>query len=608
MDRRNLLRGASGVLGAPFLGSRPLSARSDASPALAPVRRCRPGDPDWPSAARWEALNRQVGGRLIRMQSPLDACRDLPDSAACREVMQQLRNPYYLGDEPALTQTSGWANAWASAPSAYAVAAQTAADVAAAVSFARDNNLRLVVKGGGHSYQGTSSAPDSLLVWPRAMHDITLHEAFVGQGCEGRLAPQPAVSVGAGAIWMQAYDAVTTQGGRYVQGGGCTTVGVAGLVQSGGFGSFSKRYGLAAASLLEAEVITADGAMRIANACSHPDLFWALRGGGGGSFGVVTRLTLRTHPLPETFGAVFGTIRAASDEAYRRLIGRFVTFYAEQLFGPHWGETVRFGPDNTLTVTMVFQDIAQTQAQQIWRPFLDWVAQARGDFIMTTMFQVLALPARRIWDAAWLRQHAPGLAVMDGRSGQPRERFFWAGDAGQVGQFLHGYQSAWLPASLLASAEQPRLAEALMAASRQWPVALHFNKGLAGAPADAAGPARETAIHPSAIEAFALAISGAAGPPAFAGLPGPAPDLPAARRQSTRIATAMDMLRRIAPGAGSYLAEGNFFERDWQDAHWGSNYPRLRAVKERYDPAGLFFVHHGVGSEGWSADGFTRSG
>ena len=88
---------------------------------------------------------------------------------------------------------------------------------------------------------------------------------------------------------MQAYDAVTTQGGRYVQGGGCLTVGLAGLVQSGGFGSYSKRYGLAAGSLLEAEVVTADGKIRIANACTNADLFWALKGGGGGTFGVVSR-------------------------------------------------------------------------------------------------------------------------------------------------------------------------------------------------------------------------------------------------------------------------------------------------------------------------------
>jgi FAD/FMN-containing dehydrogenase len=79
-------------------------------------------------------------------------------------------------------------------------------------------------------------------------------------------------------------------------------VGVAGLVQSGGFGVHSKGFGTAAASLLEAEIVTADGVARIVNADRDPELFWALKGGGGGSYGVVTRLTLATHPLSQYFG------------------------------------------------------------------------------------------------------------------------------------------------------------------------------------------------------------------------------------------------------------------------------------------------------------------
>jgi Berberine and berberine like len=67
----------------------------------------------------------------------------------------------------------------------------------------------------------------------------------------------------------------------------------------------------------------------------------------------------------------------------------------------------------------------------------------------------------------------------------------------------------------------------------------------------------------------------------------------------------MGELLTVAPGAGSYVAEGSFFDATWQRSFWGEHYPRLLAVKEKYDPAGLFFVHHGVGSEGWSADGFS---
>src|SRR3982074_2994823 len=86
---------------------------------------------------------------------------------------------------------------------------QKYADVVAAVNFARENNLRLVVKGGGHSYQGTSNAADSLLIWTRAMNNIVVHDAFVGQGCAGSVTPQPAVTVESGAMWMPTYNAVT---------------------------------------------------------------------------------------------------------------------------------------------------------------------------------------------------------------------------------------------------------------------------------------------------------------------------------------------------------------------------------------------------------------
>jgi FAD/FMN-containing dehydrogenase len=347
MNRRQFLKSETAI---PLLTGCTQILRTSEEGAAQPVRRVRPGDPSWPSDATWDRLRQAVHGRLITVESPLTACRTAPEGPACTAVFNGLKNPYYIGEQPALTQTSGWVDAWRSTPSVYAAAAANTADVVAAVNFAREHHLRPVLKGCGHSYQGTSNAADSLLIWTHAMNGIALHERFVPQGCTGTLAPQPAVTVEAGALWVPVYDAVTTQAGRYVQGGGCTTVGVAGFMQSGGFGSFSKAYGLAAAGLLEAEVVTADGAVRLANACTHPDLFWALKGGGGGSFGVVTRLTLRTRELPASFGAAFGTIKANSDTAFRSLMARIVGFYRDALFNLHWGEQIRFQRGNIVDI------------------------------------------------------------------------------------------------------------------------------------------------------------------------------------------------------------------------------------------------------------------
>jgi FAD/FMN-containing dehydrogenase len=565
------------------------------------LRRVRPSDPTWPSAASWDALNENIGGNLIKV-SPLFAnCATEPMGAECLEVLKNARNPFYLGDQPAGTQVSGWLDAWMPAASVYAVAAQNTADVATAVNFARENNLRLVVKGGGHSYQGTSNAPDSLLVWTRAMNSVTVHDGFVGKGCQGKQAPAPAVTVEAGAMWIDAYDAVTTKAGRYVQGGGCTTVGVAGLVQSGGFGSMSKGFGTAAAGLLEAEIVTADGLVRTVNACTNPDLLWALKGGGGGSWGVVTRLTLRTHELPEFIGYAGGTIKAKSDAAFQKLIARFIGFYHDNLFNSHWGESVKITPENTLELSMMCQGLDNRQTSDVWQPFFDWVKSSSD--LSASDLEAGSGHARAWWDVEARKKRGSDAMISDPRPGAPAFHAWWSGDKDQVSAFLHGFESLWLPSALLQPAEHAHLAGALFAGSRHWEVQLHFNKGLAGAPAEAIAAAHDTATNPAVLDAFALAIIANGGP---APLPGQPFDAGVAHQHARAVNEATAELRKIVPDPGSYVSESNYFNRTWQQAFWGNNYRKLLAVKTKYDPDGLFFVHHGVGSEAWSSDGFTR--
>jgi len=596
MKRRDCLKAVLALPLVPLIGKAAQGGRAGVTTAAV---RVRPGTAGWPGAADWDQLSRRVGGRLSVPASPF-----LGDAATRADALAQLSNPFFIGDQPALTQTSGYHGAWLSQPSARVVAAANSADVAAAVDFAREHRLRLVVKGGGHSYHGTSCAPDSLLVWTRAMNQTDLHDAFVAQGAPASTVPQPAVSLGAGAMWIDAYDAVTTRGGRYVQGGGCTSVGVTGLVSGGGFGSFSKAFGTAAASLLEAEVVTADGRVRVVNAHQDAELFWALKGGCAGSFGVVTRITLRTHALPETFGGVSMKVRADSEDSFQALAAEVLRFYRDALCNPHWGEQLRLDSHRTFGVSMVFQGLSQEQAAAVWAPFAAWV-DARPQYTVLDPLQALALPARHMWDAAFFRRHAPQLIAEDTRAGAPPTHMLWKGDQGQVGWYLHGYASAWMPSALLDDAQRAATAAALCTAAAHMPVELHCNKGLYGAPAEALAASRDTATHPAVLDAFCLALIGNAGGPVYPGSGGTV-DEADARTGADRVARSYAALRTLLPTAPTYVSECDFFQRDWQQAFWGPHYPRLLAAKRRYDPDGLFVIHHGVGSEDWSADGFTR--
>lgn len=158
-------------------------------------------------------------------------------------------------------------------------------DVRSAVAFAASAGLPVTVRGGGHGAEGWCSITGQILIDLSGMQQIEVD-------LENQL-----VHVSGGARWGQV-DLATYPWGLGAPGGTCTDVGAAGLTMGGGIGPVTRSYGLTIDSLVEARVVTSSSdQVVVANAESEPDLFWALRGGGGGNFGVTTRLSYRLHPI-----------------------------------------------------------------------------------------------------------------------------------------------------------------------------------------------------------------------------------------------------------------------------------------------------------------------
>jgi FAD/FMN-containing dehydrogenase len=198
------------------------------------------------------------------------------------------------------------------------------ADVVAAVRFARDHGLEIAIRGGGHNVAGTAACDNGMVIdlsAMRAVHVDPIRHTVLVQG---------------GALWGDV-DHETQAHGLATTGGIVSHTGVAGLTLGGGVGWLMRKYGLTIDNLLAADVVTADGEVLRASAAEHPDLFWALRGGGG-NFGVVTSFAFRLHPVGPIVlagpilwdaGDVFGVLRFYRD---------FIRSAPDEL-----GTVVRFG-------------------------------------------------------------------------------------------------------------------------------------------------------------------------------------------------------------------------------------------------------------------------
>jgi FAD/FMN-containing dehydrogenase len=266
LTRRELVLGA----GALALGAR-------AADALAMPAR----DPAWGVTAA-----RRAGGARPR---------------ALRELARQVRGPVIRPGSPAYAGAARVYNTrFDGARPDAVIEARDSHDVRAVLRWAARHDVRVAARSGGHSYAGYSTLDEGVVVDLRRLRSISVDRG-------GHRA-----SIGAGAHMIEVSDALARHGGA-VPGGSCPTVGFGGLALGGGYGLAARSFGLTADNVTGLVVATPDGRLRRVDARHDPDLFWALRGGGGGNFGIVTRFETRVHRVASAarFSASFPSAGAA---------------------------------------------------------------------------------------------------------------------------------------------------------------------------------------------------------------------------------------------------------------------------------------------------------
>src|SRR5919198_2430987 len=202
---------------------------------------------------------------------------------ALAELRMQLRGEALTPGDPGYEQARPPFNAMQLDRPSLVVRCTGPADVVDAVNFARDNGIELTVRGGGHSVAGLSSSDGGMVIDLSPMHAVDVDpEASIAR-------------VQGGALWGDV-DREAQIFGLATPGGVVSDTGVAGLTLGGGYGWLRRKYGLSSDNVVEAQVVCADGEVRTASADENPDLYWALRGGGG-NFGIVTSFAFRVHPL-----------------------------------------------------------------------------------------------------------------------------------------------------------------------------------------------------------------------------------------------------------------------------------------------------------------------
>ena len=452
-------------------------------------------------------------------------------AGAIATFTQSLRGPVFGREHPEYDEARKLYNGMIDKQPLLIARCTDAADVVAAVNFGRDNGLPIAIRGGAHNGAGLGSVDDGLVIDLSLMKGVRVDPA------------KPTVRAGAGCVTGDV-DHATCAFGQAVPFGVISTTGVAGLTLSGGHGYLSRQYGLAIDNLLEADVVLADGRFVTTSESENPDLFWALRGGGG-NFGVVTSFLFRTNPLGMLYAGpiIFDLADAAPVMRWYRQFqanspDEFYIFLGLQSVPPgdpfpqeHWGKKMCVllvshpGPDGEKAVNAIRAELP--------KPIIDW-AQPMPYPMLQTMFDPL---------------YPRGL------------QWYWKGD------FVKDLPDAAIDAHIAHAAKVP----SPISGMHLYPV--------------------DGAVHRKQRDETAWGYRDATWSMVIFGVD-PEPANAAALQQWAR-----DYWQAVHPFdlAGAYP---NFMMDDEGEARvkaaFGDNYDRLAAVKKKYDPANLFRVNHNI--------------
>ncbi|KAJ2986193.1 hypothetical protein NUW58_g5144 [Xylaria curta] len=546
-----------------------------------------PGTTTWPSQDNWAKFNQSLGGKLIKPGPPPgavchpgeptfnpDQCAivtaawgtyDFHQNDPVSNMWQQFNNDTCLVGPNTPCSGAGYP--------AYVVNATTARDVKLGLDFARKHNIRVVVKSSGHDFQGRSQAPGALSIWVHHMQSHKVHDnSFQPKGCKFTI-DSPAVTVGGGSQLGAIYEELDKIN-RTIVGGNSKSVSVGGYLTGGGHSILGPRYGLGADNVFELEVVTPMGDILTANECQNQDLFWAMRGGGGSTFGVMTSVTLATYPTPKV---VAGIIAFLSLDLNAPWIWDMVGYLASQLpylasndvSGYAFFTSNVTGPDGTGGIRnfagmggefMILdtQDINDMNA--IWQPLIDHVKATWPDAVFA--IDVHPYPSFQSWFSIWYDQGPTGYNQYVGsRLLDEKALMTYSADLGKILKNSSG--SAYLVAG----------------------------KGVR----DAKPRGGSISVTPSWRKAIVHATNGHIFPPLNA----------TARAESLEIVNNItEPLRQLAPDMGAYVNENFPGEPDWQHTYWGENYERLLKIKRAVDPKDVLWCHPCVGNERWEQIGY----